>query len=170
MLVYLVAHCLRRTDETIYLHELVQDKYDKAETIRDRVEINKKRKKIPPHDYKYLIPIGVLCGVGIFNRPTFVFYAFAPLFFWLQRGVSNHSVFSPFQTFNFRFRYHFDNFKCSKNWMVSFMKLYFLKTLHDIWTMLRVVLLVPVIVATFLVMIFCDSLYYGDLTWRHTNL
>jgi len=131
VLVYLVAHCLRRTDETIYLHELVQDKYDKAETIRDRVEINKKRKKIPPHDYKYLIPIGVLCGVGIFNRPTFVFYAFAPLFFWLQRGVSNHSVFSPFQTFNF-----------------------------------RVVLLVPVIVATFLVMIFCDSLYYGDLTWR----
>jgi len=129
VLVYLVAHCMRRSDETIYLQELVQDKYSQAQSIRERVDINKKRKKIPPHDYKYIIPIGVLCGIGIFNRPTFVFYAFAPMFFWLQRGVASHSMFSPFQTFNF-----------------------------------RIVLLTPIIVTTFIIMIFTDSLYYGDLT------
>jgi len=102
MLVYLVAHCMRRSDETVYLQELVQDKYSKAENVRDRVEIQKKRKKIPAHDFKYVVPIGILVAVGIFNRPTFMFYAFAPLFFWFQRNIANHSMFTPFQTFNFR--------------------------------------------------------------------
>jgi len=103
ILLYLVAHTIKRTDETVYLHELVHDKYTSAETIRERVEISKKRKKIPDHDYKHIVPIGVLLAVGVFNRPTFLFYAFGPIFFWLQRGVANHSYFTPFQTFNFRF-------------------------------------------------------------------
>merc|ERR1719309_219468 len=38
MLVYLVAHTIKRTDETVYLQELVHDKYTKAETIREKVD------------------------------------------------------------------------------------------------------------------------------------
>ena len=45
---------LQRTDETVYLQELVHDKYTKAETIREKVDISKKRKKIPEHDYKVI--------------------------------------------------------------------------------------------------------------------
>ena len=102
LLLYMVAHTMKRTDETVYLQELVQDSYKKAESVRERVEIQKKRKIIPPHDFKFVLPIGILVAVGIFNRPTFVFFAFVPLFFWFQRGVSNKSMFTPFQIFNFR--------------------------------------------------------------------
>ena len=66
------------------------------------MEIQKKRKIIPPHDFKFLLPIGILLAVGVFNRPTFLLYAFAPLLFWFQQGVSNKSMFSPFQIFNIR--------------------------------------------------------------------
>jgi len=102
LLLYMVAHTMKRTDETVYLQELVQDSYKKAESVRERVEIQKKRKIIPPHDFKFILPIGILVAVGVFNRPTFVFFAFVPLFFWFQRGVSNKSMFTPFQIFNFR--------------------------------------------------------------------
>ena len=66
------------------------------------MEIQKKRKLIPPHDFKFIIPISMICAIGFFNRPTFVLFSFPPLFFWFQRGVSNKSVFTPFQMFNFR--------------------------------------------------------------------
>ena len=102
LLLYLVAYTMKRSDETVHLQELVQAKYAKAETVRDRVEISKKRKLIPPHDFKFVLPIGMLCAVGFFNRPTFVLFAFCPLFYWFQRGIANHSMFSPFQIFNFR--------------------------------------------------------------------
>ena len=101
-LLYLVANTMKRSDETVYLQELVQAKYAQAETVRERVEIQKKRRLIPPHDFKFVLPIGVLCAVGFFNRPTFVLFAFCPLFFWFQRGIANHSMFTPFQIFNFR--------------------------------------------------------------------
>jgi len=102
LLLYLVAHTIKRTDETVYLQHLVQTSYKEAKTIKEKVEIQKKRKLIPPHDFKFIIPISLICAIGFFNRPTFVLFSFPPLFFWFQRGVSNKSVFTPFQMFNFR--------------------------------------------------------------------
>ena len=102
LLLYMVAHTIKRTDETVYLQHLVQNSYKEAATVKERVEIQKKRKLIPPHDFKFIIPIAAVTAIGFFNRPTFIFFSFAPLFFWFQRGVSNKSVFSPFQMFNFR--------------------------------------------------------------------
>ena len=102
LLLYMVAHTIKRTDETVYLQHLVQTSYKEAATVKERVEIQKKRKLIPPHDFKFILPIAAVTAVGFFNRPTFIFFCFAPLFFWFQRGVSNKSVFSPFQMFNFR--------------------------------------------------------------------
>ena len=102
LLLYLVAHTMKRTDETVYLQHLVQSSYKEAKTIKEKVEIQKKRKLIPPHDFKFIIPIAAVCALGFFNRPTFILFGFPPLFFWFQRGVSNKSVFTPFQIFNFR--------------------------------------------------------------------
>merc|ERR1712045_872596 len=87
LLLCLVAHTMKRTDETVYLQHLVQSSYKEAKTIKEKVEIQKKRKLIPPHDFKYIVPIAAICALGFFNRPTFVLFGFPPLFFWFQRGV-----------------------------------------------------------------------------------
>ena len=131
LLIYLVAHCLKRTSETVYLKSMVHESYVKAETPKERAQIKKKEKLIPPHDFKFCIPISILVGIGIFNRPTFVAFAIVPLFYWFQRGVTNNSIITPFQMFNFR--------------MVS---------------------IAPGALITALLIIFCDSLYFGDLTLR----
>jgi phosphatidylinositol glycan class Z len=101
-LIYFVAHCMKRTSETVYLQSMIKEAHDKAETIRERVKMNKKKKLIPDHDFKHFFPISVLVVAGFFNRPTFLAFAFAPVFFWMQRGVATTSFFTPFQTFNFR--------------------------------------------------------------------
>ena len=84
------------------LNYFFPESYVKAETPREKVEIKKKEKQIPPHDFKYFLQISILCGVGFFNRPTFLAFAIVPLFYWFQRGVSIHSVVTPFQMFNCR--------------------------------------------------------------------
>ena len=47
ILFYLVAHCMKRTSETVFLQSMVQDAYQKAETIKEKVTIQKKNKLIP---------------------------------------------------------------------------------------------------------------------------
>ena len=101
-LLYMITHCMKRTSETVYLQSMVDEAYEKAETTRDKVDIVKKKKLIPPHDFKFALPISILCAVGFFNRPTFVVFAIMPLFYWFQRGVFTHSYITPFQMFNFR--------------------------------------------------------------------
>merc|ERR1712126_794382 len=81
---------------------MVHDAYEKASSFRERVDIHKRKKLIPGHDYKHALAISVLTAVGVFNRPTFAVYAVVPLFYWFQRGIAQHSQFTPFQTFNFR--------------------------------------------------------------------
>jgi len=130
-LIYMVAHCLKRTSETVYLHSMVYESYVQAETPKEKAKIKKKEKLIPPHDFKFFIPISVLVSIGIFNRPTFALFAFVPLFYWFLRGVANNSIITPFQMFNFR--------------MAS---------------------LVPGVLITTLIIVLCDSLYFGELTFK----
>ena len=66
LLIYLVAHCLKRTSETVYLHAMVHESYVKAETPRDKAKIKKKEKLIPPHDFKFFLAISVLVAIGKF--------------------------------------------------------------------------------------------------------
>ena len=47
LLFYFVAHCMKRTSETVYLQSLVQESYESAETIKEKVQIKKKSKIIP---------------------------------------------------------------------------------------------------------------------------
>ena len=102
VLLYLVLHCMKRTSETIYLQSMVQEAYDKAESIREKVDLRKKKMKIPSGDFKHFFLISVICAIGIFNHPSFIIYLAVPLFYWFQRGISNNSVFTPFIMFHFR--------------------------------------------------------------------
>jgi phosphatidylinositol glycan class Z len=99
----MIAHSMKRSSETIYLQSMVDEAYEKADTPREKVDIVKRKKLIPPHDFKFALPISILCAVGFFNRPTFVVFAMIPLFYWFQRGVFTHSYITPFQMFNFRY-------------------------------------------------------------------
>ncbi len=93
---------MKRTSETVYLQSMLHEAHEKAESIREKIKVTRKKKLIPGHDYKHFLPISVLVVAGFFNRPTFVAFAAAPVFFWMQRGVATESYFTPFQTFNFR--------------------------------------------------------------------
>ena len=66
VLLYLVAHTMKRTDETVYLQHLVQSSYKEAKTIKEKVEIQKKPKLIPPHDFKFILPIAAVCALARF--------------------------------------------------------------------------------------------------------
>lgn len=102
LIIYFVAHCLKRTSETVYLQAMVHESYVNADTPREKAQIKKKEKLIPPHDFKFFLPLSVLIAIGVFNRPTFFIFAVVPLFYWFQRGVATNSVVTPFQMFNFR--------------------------------------------------------------------
>ena len=102
LLIYMVAHSLKRTSETVYLHSMIYESYVQAQTPKEKVQVKKKEKLIPPHDFKFFLPISVFTAIGIFNRPTFALFAFVPLFYWFLRGVATNSIITPFQMFNFR--------------------------------------------------------------------
>ena len=36
-LIYLVAHCIKRTSETVYLQSMLKEAHDKAETMKEKV-------------------------------------------------------------------------------------------------------------------------------------
>ena len=77
LLIYLVAHCLKRTSETLYLHAMVHENYVKAETPRDKAKIKKKEKLIPPHDFKFFLPISMLVAIGKFHfmKKSLIFFS-----------------------------------------------------------------------------------------------
>lgn len=51
------------------------------------MRITKLIKLLPKHSLKRCMPIAITTVCGIFNRPTFVLFAVAPLFYWFQRGL-----------------------------------------------------------------------------------
>jgi len=46
ILFYLVAHCMKRTTETVYFQSMIRDAYLKAQTIKEKVTIQKKNKLV----------------------------------------------------------------------------------------------------------------------------
>ena len=47
---------------------------------------------LPPHTLKDCLLLATITVLGIFNRPTFIAFAFPPIFFWLQRGLGSKTV------------------------------------------------------------------------------
>lgn len=92
VLIYLVADCMYQSDKIIYQDEYLRDCYSSAETIRDKVMFSRLRKSLPGHSLSSCVAIATITVLGVFNRPTFLAYAFPPVFFWLHRGLGSKYI------------------------------------------------------------------------------
>lgn len=100
VVIYLVSECMIVSNTVIYQQEYLDEKYDKAKKIRDRVRYFKMRMSLPKHTYNKCAIISTLCVIGIFNRPTFILFGLPAIFHWMARGLGSRSV--SFIDFNLR--------------------------------------------------------------------
>ncbi|XP_023037611.1 GPI mannosyltransferase 4 [Drosophila willistoni] len=99
-LLYLVSECMLRTNTVVYKKEFLEEKYDKAESISERVKIWKLKNALPAHNFQHMMAMSSICVAGVFNRPTFLLFGSPMVFFWLLRGMGTRSV--TFRDFNLR--------------------------------------------------------------------
>lgn len=66
--------------------------YKAADNPVERVRIFKLRTALPNHSLSRCMTIASITVAGIFNRPTFIAFAFSPIFFWLHRGLGSKTV------------------------------------------------------------------------------
>jgi phosphatidylinositol glycan class Z len=72
--------------------EYLSDKYNAAGTPVERVKFYKLRSSLPHHSLSWCLVVATVTVAGIFNRPTFLAFAFPPVFFWLQRGLGSKII------------------------------------------------------------------------------
>ncbi|KAL4716975.1 hypothetical protein ACJJTC_012786 [Scirpophaga incertulas] len=92
ILLLLVAECMMNSDKIIYHDEFLREKYLVAKTAVERVKLFKLSTHLPDHSFNRVLFLSTLVSVGIFNRPTFIGFAFPPIFFWLHRGLGSKVV------------------------------------------------------------------------------
>ncbi|XP_078048022.1 phosphatidylinositol glycan anchor biosynthesis class Z [Augochlora pura] len=92
LLLYYASYCMVYSEKVVIQSDYLSDKYNKAQTGVDRVKYYKLKATLPPHSLNHCFKIATITVVGIFNRPTFIAFAFPPIFFWLQRGLGSKSV------------------------------------------------------------------------------
>jgi GPI mannosyltransferase 4 len=99
-LLWLVSDSMVLSNTVIYQKEYLEDKYDQAEKIVDRVNYFKMKMSLPQHSYNKCALLSTLCVIGIFNRPTFILFGLPIIFHWMIRGFGSRSV--SFLDFNIR--------------------------------------------------------------------
>uniref|UniRef100_A0A1A9X306 Mannosyltransferase n=1 Tax=Glossina brevipalpis TaxID=37001 RepID=A0A1A9X306_9MUSC len=92
LLLYYVAECMITTNTLVYKKEFLEEKYDKASSIGERVKIWKLKNSLPSHNFNRLFVMASLCVAGVFNRPTFFLFGAPMVFFWLLRGMGTKTV------------------------------------------------------------------------------
>ncbi|XP_011189983.2 GPI mannosyltransferase 4 [Zeugodacus cucurbitae] len=100
LLLALVAECMIKTNTIIYKKEMLEERYDKAKSISERVRMWRLCKSLPAHNYSHTLLVASICVVGVFNRPTFIVYGAPMVFYWLLRGMGTKTI--TFRDFNFR--------------------------------------------------------------------
>lgn len=75
-------------------------KYCEAKTGVERVKYYKLRAVLPSHSLNHCFVLATITVIGVFNRPTFIAFAFSPISFWLQRGLGSRSI--GFKDFHLR--------------------------------------------------------------------
>ncbi|XP_028170960.1 GPI mannosyltransferase 4 [Ostrinia furnacalis] len=100
MLLLIVAECMFKSDKIIYHDEFLREKYKEAKTAVEKVKLFKLSTHLPEHSLNHVVFLSTLVTIGIFNRPTFVGFAFPPIFFWLHRGLGSKVV--GFKDFHYR--------------------------------------------------------------------
>nr|CAD7405165.1 unnamed protein product [Timema poppensis] len=92
LLLYFVADCMAHSDQVIQQEEFLSDKYKEADTPVERVKLYKIRSALPSHSLSRCFALASITVLGTFNRPTFIAFAFPPIFFWLQRGLGSKII------------------------------------------------------------------------------
>ncbi|XP_057331730.1 GPI mannosyltransferase 4 [Microplitis mediator] len=92
LLIYYVSRCIVYSEQVVIQSDHLKNAYDKAQNIVERVKYYKLRASLPSHSLNHCLIISSIAVLGIFNRPTFLAYAFPTIFFWLQRGLGSRSV------------------------------------------------------------------------------
>ncbi|XP_070507588.1 GPI mannosyltransferase 4 [Chironomus tepperi] len=87
LLLYLVSDCMILSNTVIYQKEFLEEKYENAKNISERVKYFKMRMSLPHHSYSKCAMISSICVIGIFNRPTFICFGLPLVFFWMLRGM-----------------------------------------------------------------------------------
>lgn len=87
LLLYLVV------DSQTYSHAIIRQdvylskKYNKSRKPADKARIYKIKASLPSYTTRNCILISFIIVLGVFNRPTFVCFAFPSVFFWIHRGI-----------------------------------------------------------------------------------
>ncbi|KAG5670527.1 hypothetical protein PVAND_000785 [Polypedilum vanderplanki] len=86
-LLHLISDCMVLSNTVIYQKEFLEEKYESASNIGERVKYFKMRMSLPHHSYSKCAILSSICVIGIFNRPTFICFALPLIFFWMLRGM-----------------------------------------------------------------------------------
>ncbi|CRK94987.1 CLUMA_CG008475, isoform B [Clunio marinus] len=100
LLLYFVSDSMILSNTVIYQKEYLEEKYEKAKKVGERVKYFKMKMSLPQHSYNNFAILSTICIVGIFNRPTFMLFGFPTIFHWMIRGFGTRSV--TFFDFNIR--------------------------------------------------------------------
>lgn len=92
MLLYYVAESLTFSNTVMKKREYINLRYSKATATVDKVKWNKLRSFLKSDSLHNCAIISTTTVLGFFNRPTFLAFAVAPVFFWLYRGIGCKSV------------------------------------------------------------------------------
>lgn len=103
MILCYVSECMVLSNTVIYQREFLEEKYERAERVVDKVKFYKMMMSLPRHNFKRCFPLATLCVIGMFNRPTFLFFGLPIIFHWMIRGFGSKTV--TFADFNLRMLY-----------------------------------------------------------------
>ncbi|KAK9306618.1 hypothetical protein QLX08_002801 [Tetragonisca angustula] len=92
LLLYYTSYSMAYSEKIVVQSDYLSSKYNKAKTGVERVKYYKLKASLPQHSLNHCMKIATITVIGIFNRPTFIAFAFAPIFFWLQRGLGSKSI------------------------------------------------------------------------------
>lgn len=92
VLLYIVADTMVHSNTVIFQTDFLQEKYDAAETTVEKVKIYKMKSSLPSHSFNNCCVVATICVIGVFNRPTFLFFGMPIVFFWLMRGMGTRTI------------------------------------------------------------------------------
>lgn len=99
-LLYIVADAMVHTNTVIFQTDVLAEKYEAAESTVEKVKIYKMKSSLPNHSFNSCLIVSTICVIGVFNRPTFLFFGMPIVFYWLMRGMGTRSI--SFMDFNLR--------------------------------------------------------------------
>lgn len=87
LLLYLVVESQTYSHAIIRQDVFLSKKYKKSKKPADKARLYKMKASLPSYTTRNCILISFIVVLGVFNRPTFVCFAFPSIFFWIHRGI-----------------------------------------------------------------------------------